>query len=409
MSRDARLSREEQRRPGRACRNSDLTRSRKLPRCIPAAETCRAVSHCIILRPAAPHGCMREACVPCERASEPASLFFSEPVFRAKTAIPKSPCFLRFTTRRKPSHPIRSPTVTQRLLTAIAPAKMLASIQHTITLIQSSLDDPSIEWKKKLVLALLWLVYAFETFLSLRQYRLYRLETPPCPTGEPRRPRHLQEISGLRQGQGSLRLLLFGRLPAAQRRSCLLRHLCLELDSGRHYPHLSRSERCRDPALPSSGWSSCLCSEKSPPCPSPSIANFVIEERYGFNKMTLRTFATDTLKEWLLGFGHRRAPHLGPPLDHSMGRLLLCILRGSLPLLLPDHRHGALSHRHPASLQQTHATPARRPPRPSRGARLLAQIPAQAHLRHRRQQALLPFQCLLLRRHPRRQQAHRHL
>lgn len=55
---------------------------------------------------------------------------------------------------------------------------MLATFSEPIHRLFSSLDDESIPWKT-IVLYLLIGVHAFETYLSVRQYRCYSYPSPP--------------------------------------------------------------------------------------------------------------------------------------------------------------------------------------------------------------------------------------
>lgn len=55
----------------------------------------------------------------------------------------------------------------------------LDSFQAGVKQLESALDDPNIPWKQ-LVIYLLWATYAWETYVSLRQYRLYSRPAPPA-------------------------------------------------------------------------------------------------------------------------------------------------------------------------------------------------------------------------------------
>ena len=176
---------------------------------------------------------------------------------------------------------------------------MLSLVQDKVALLQSALDDPSIEWKK-LVLALLWLVYAFETLLSLRQYRLYSLDTPPATLAS-----HV-DLNTFKKSQ------VYGRDKArfgffSSAISQLISVALVYYDvyawswtlAGTILAHFGQN----DSEIPRSiVWMVIMfVLREIPAIPLTLYRNFVIEERHGFNKMTMRTFATDTIKEWLLG------------------------------------------------------------------------------------------------------------
>ncbi|CBQ70846.1 probable zinc metallo-protease [Sporisorium reilianum SRZ2] len=177
---------------------------------------------------------------------------------------------------------------------------MLALVQDKIALLQSTLDDPTIQWKR-LVLALLWLVYAFETLLSLRQYRLYRLDTPPATLAS-----HV-DLETFKKSQ------VYGRDKARFGffSSAVSQLIGVALV---YYDVYAWSWTLAGTALTSFGQSDSeiprsivwmvimFVIREVPGMPLTLYRNFVIEERHGFNKMTVRTFVTDTLKEWLLGF-----------------------------------------------------------------------------------------------------------
>ena len=177
---------------------------------------------------------------------------------------------------------------------------MLSLVQHKVALLQSALDDPSIQWKK-LVVALLWVVYGFETLLSIRQYRLYNRDTPPATLAS-----HV-DLETFKKSQVYGRdKARFGFFSSAvsQLISVALVHYDVYAWSwtlaGTLLTHLGQS----DAEIPRSiVWMVIMfVLREIPAMPLTLYRNFVIEQRHGFNKMTLRTFVTDTLKEWLLGF-----------------------------------------------------------------------------------------------------------
>ncbi|PWZ01711.1 hypothetical protein BCV70DRAFT_199146 [Testicularia cyperi] len=177
---------------------------------------------------------------------------------------------------------------------------MLSALQERIALLQSALDSPSIQWKP-LVLALLWIVYVFETTLSIRQYRLYSLQTPPATLAS-----HV-DLKTFRKSQEYGRdKARFGFFASAfgQLMSVALVYYDVYAwawtVAGKVLLHFGQS----DTEIPRSiVWMVILfVLREVPSMPLTLYRNFVIEERHGFNKMTIRTFVTDTIKEWALGF-----------------------------------------------------------------------------------------------------------
>ncbi|SNX87339.1 probable zinc metallo-protease [Melanopsichium pennsylvanicum] len=177
---------------------------------------------------------------------------------------------------------------------------MLALVQDKIATLQSALDDPTVQWKK-LVLALLWLVYGFETFLSLRQYRLYSLDTPPATLAS-----HV-DLSTFKKsqvyGRDKARFGFFSSA-ASQFISVALVYYDVYAWSWTISGNILTSFGQNDSEIPRSiVWMMIMfVLREVPSMPLTLYRNFVIEERHGFNKMTMRTFITDTIKEWLLGF-----------------------------------------------------------------------------------------------------------
>ncbi|CCF51569.1 hypothetical protein NDA11_003043 [Ustilago hordei] len=177
---------------------------------------------------------------------------------------------------------------------------MLSFVQENIAQLQSTLDDPTIEWKK-LVLALLWLVYGFETFLSLRQYQLYSLDTPPATLAS-----HVDLETFKKSqvyGRDKARFGLFASA-YSQLISVALVYFDIYAWSWTLAGTILTRSGQTDSEIPRSiVWMMIMfIIREIPSIPLTLYRNFVIEERHGFNKMTARTFITDTVKEWLLGF-----------------------------------------------------------------------------------------------------------
>ncbi|KAN0060155.1 zinc metalloprotease [Thecaphora frezii] len=178
---------------------------------------------------------------------------------------------------------------------------MLSSLQPHIHALQHALDSPTIPWKP-LVLVLLSAVYLFESYLSLRQYRLYRLPTPPAALATHVSLQTFQNSQAYGRDKArfafvsaaishlvSLAIIYFDVYAFAwhaSARALAALHLT--------HPHAE---------IPRSlGWIIILFLVRElPALPLSLYRHFVVEQRHGFNKMTLRTFASDTLKEWMLG------------------------------------------------------------------------------------------------------------
>lgn len=164
---------------------------------------------------------------------------------------------------------------------------MLSVLQNHIALLQSSLDNPLVQWKQ-IVLALLWLVFGFETVLSLRQYKLYRLETPPATLAS-----HV-DLDTFRKsqvyGKDKARFGFFTSAVGQLMSVALVYYDVYAWSwtvSGRALHHFGQS----DAEIPRSiVWMMIMfVLRELPIMPLTLYRNFVIEERHGFNKMTVRT------------------------------------------------------------------------------------------------------------------------
>ncbi|EPQ30027.1 uncharacterized protein PFL1_02700 [Pseudozyma flocculosa PF-1] len=177
---------------------------------------------------------------------------------------------------------------------------MLSALQAHISTLQQALDTPSIPWKP-LTLYLLWGVYLFETYLSLRQYRLYSRTTPPAALAQ-----HV-DLDTFRKSQAYGRdKARFGFLSGAisQLISVAIVHYDIYAAAWSTAGQWLRVAGLPDREIPRSiVWMVVMfILREIPAIPLTLYRNFVIEERHGFNKMTLATFVSDTLKEWMLGF-----------------------------------------------------------------------------------------------------------
>lgn len=164
---------------------------------------------------------------------------------------------------------------------------MFAHLQAHIAALQSSLDTPAIPWKP-LVLYLLWSVYLFETYLSLRQFRLYSRTAPPAALAP-----HV-DLDTFKKSQSYGRdKASFGFFSGAIAQ--LLSFAIVYWDIYASVWNLAGDW------LSALGWSAgeiprsilwmviMFVIREVPTIPLTLYRNFVIEERHGFNKMTLKT------------------------------------------------------------------------------------------------------------------------
>lgn len=175
---------------------------------------------------------------------------------------------------------------------------MIDHVAARVEQLSASLDSPSIPWKT-IVTTLLWAVYGFETYVSLRQYRLYSLKTPPNALV----PHVSFETFKKSQAYGSDKAR-FALVHDAV--SHIVNVLVVQYDvyawawvvSGMGLKRLG----VKDGEIAHSlAWTVLMTALRIPiSIPFQLYSSFVIEERHGFNKLTLATFVSDTIKEWVL-------------------------------------------------------------------------------------------------------------
>lgn len=161
------------------------------------------------------------------------------------------------------------------------------------------LDTPTIPWKQ-LVICLLWGVYLFETYVAVRQLRLYDKTMPPKALVP-----HVS-LDTFTKSQA------YGRDKA---------RFALVSDAIAHAYNLAAVYF--DFYALAWVWASDLLTAVGAPAnevtksamwvivnsamhevvgiPLGLYRNFVVEERHGFNKLTLATFVSDTIKGWVVG------------------------------------------------------------------------------------------------------------
>ncbi|KAE8229196.1 hypothetical protein CF326_g5835, partial [Tilletia indica] len=178
-----------------------------------------------------------------------------------------------------------------------------ASFVDAIGRISSILDRDDIPWKP-LVQALLLSVYAFETGLQLRQHAHYNPKRHPSPPSV-LQPYITQETFAKSQAYGRAKSqFAFVSGFIAQAITALVVHF----DVYAHVWTYSTSVLNSVDFLPkgeiaaSIAWTiGMFVVREIPSLPLAWYQHFRLEEAHGFNKMTLGTFISDTLKQWAIG------------------------------------------------------------------------------------------------------------
>lgn len=174
-----------------------------------------------------------------------------------------------------------------------------SGVAESVSALAMRVDSTAIPWKR-IVTALLWAVYAFDTYVSLRQYRMYDLRTPPSALA-PHVPFDAFRKSQA-YGRDKMRFQLVSDA-ISQVVSALVVHYNLYAWAwGLAGALLARLGVAEGEIVHSLAWMVVMTALRTPLSLALSgYRNFVIEERHGFNKLTPTTFVTDTLKEWALG------------------------------------------------------------------------------------------------------------
>ncbi|KAE8271748.1 hypothetical protein A4X09_0g605 [Tilletia walkeri] len=178
-----------------------------------------------------------------------------------------------------------------------------ASFVDAIGRISSILDRDDIPWKP-LVQALLLSVYAFETGLQLRQHAHYNPKRHPSPPSV-LQPYITQETFAKSQAYGRAKSqFAFVSGFIAQ----VITALVVHFDVYAHVWTYSTSVLNSVDFLPkgeiaaSIAWTiGMFVVREIPSLPLAWYQHFRLEEAHGFNKMTLGTFISDTLKQWAIG------------------------------------------------------------------------------------------------------------
>ncbi|WFD22287.1 Ste24 endopeptidase [Malassezia equina] len=160
---------------------------------------------------------------------------------------------------------------------------------------ETYLDTDAIPWKR-VVLALLWVVYLFETYVMMRQYRLYSLTTPPKAVVE--HVSHEDFLKSQRYGRDKAR---FGFVANALSHAMML--LMVVYNGHAHMWVASTALLNRLGMTPREPMTTAVYMIVSSLVALPlsmatsAYSHFVVEERHGFNKLTWPTFLADTVKQ----------------------------------------------------------------------------------------------------------------
>ncbi|WFD01468.1 hypothetical protein MOBT1_000132 [Malassezia obtusa] len=161
------------------------------------------------------------------------------------------------------------------------------------------LDSPSIPWKQ-LVIGLLWAVYLFETYVSLRQLRLYDKTTPPKALV----PHVSLETFAKSQayGKDKARFALVSDAVAHIYNLAAVYFDFYALAWAWSGDILTFIGAPTNELTKSAMWVIVnTAMHEVVAVPLSIYRNFVIEEKHGFNKLTAKTYIADTIKEWIMG------------------------------------------------------------------------------------------------------------
>lgn len=163
---------------------------------------------------------------------------------------------------------------------------------------EAFLDTPAVPWKP-LITGLLWVVFAFETYVRWRQYRLYLLATPPKALMA-----HVSHDDFVKSQRYNRDKATFTFVSSALTHAAALAavhynlsaHLWVLAGALLERLHVPGSE----PALSAASMVLAGAVQLPLSLATGAYMTFVIEERHGFNKQTWRTFLLDHVKQLLL-------------------------------------------------------------------------------------------------------------
>ncbi|WFD43081.1 Ste24 endopeptidase [Malassezia psittaci] len=161
------------------------------------------------------------------------------------------------------------------------------------------LDTPDIPWKQ-LVVYLLWGVYLFETYIAVRQLRLYDMTTPPKALV----PYVSMETFTKSQayGRDKARFALVSDAVAHAYNLLAVYFDFYALAWVWATDILIFIGAPTNELTKSAMWVIVnTAMHELVSIPLSLYRNFVIEERHGFNKLDVKTYISDTVKEWIMG------------------------------------------------------------------------------------------------------------
>ncbi|CAO1636099.1 unnamed protein product [Sympodiomycopsis kandeliae] len=171
---------------------------------------------------------------------------------------------------------------------------MLSYLSESIRTSFSSLDDESIPWKT-IVLYLVLGVYAFETYLSIRQYRCYSYPSPPASL-----IKHVDHQTFTKSQAYGKDKAQFGFITGAWGliNSLVIIHFDVMALVWTWAGVLLQRAGRTPTEIPQSILFTLIFSliRTVLDLPFSYYSHFVLEEKHGFNKMTLNTFVLDFVK-----------------------------------------------------------------------------------------------------------------
>lgn len=176
----------------------------------------------------------------------------------------------------------------------------VTQIQSTFSRIADLLDDDSIPWMT-LIQVLLVVVLSFEVLVSLLQLRTYSEPAPPA-TLKPHVTQETYEKSRI-YGRDKLRFSIFSLIYEWALSAALLHAFAYARIWSAAGVVMAYLGYTNDSEVIHSLLFLLLSQPVTsiPLLPLSLYKNFVIEERHGFNKMTLKTFFLDGVKGWAVG------------------------------------------------------------------------------------------------------------
>lgn len=175
-------------------------------------------------------------------------------------------------------------------------------IAHAASEIKSMaayLDSSEIPWKR-LVIGLLWVVYLFETYISIRQLRLYNKSTPPKALVPHVSLDTFSKSQAYGKDKARLAIASDAIAHAYNLASVYFDLYALAWVWSGHL--LAMIGAPSNELTKSAMWVVVnTAMHEVVAVPLSLYRHFVIEERHGFNKLTMQTFIMDTIKEWAMG------------------------------------------------------------------------------------------------------------